>query len=138
MGNSFPWGSNMNVANNAVMLLLGAKLSNKQEYVEAAAQHMNYLLGFNALGKSFITGYGPTGARYPHHRLSVAAGKTVPGMVVGGPEENISDPAMQQRLSRAKTPVAKRYVDHQDSYASNEITIYWNSPVYWLMALLGV
>jgi endoglucanase len=35
-------------------------------------------------------------------------------------------------------PPAKRYVDHKGSFSSNEITIYWNSPVYFVMAVLGL
>jgi endoglucanase len=136
MGMSFPWGSSMNVANNAVTLILGDFLINKPEYTQAALDHMHYLLGFNSLAQSFITGYGQKAPLNPHHRPSVAAGSAVPGMVVGGPENNLSDPALKK--AREGFPPAKRYIDDKESYASNEITIYWNSPVYFALALLDL
>nr|AGS53188.1 cellulase [uncultured bacterium contig00081] len=136
MGGSFPWGSSMNVANNAVTLILGSRLADKPEYVEAALDHMHYLLGYNSLAQSFITGYGAVSPQNPHHRPSVAAGAAVPGMVVGGPESGLSDPALKAACEGF--PAAKRYIDDKESYASNEITIYWNSPVYFALALLDL
>jgi len=136
LGTNFPWGSNMNVANNAVTLLFGSRLADKPEYTEAALDHMHYLLGFNSLSQSFITGYGHNPPLNPHHRPSVAMGSAVPGMVVGGPENNLSDPALKS--FRNGYPVAKRYIDDKESYASNEITIYWNSPAYLAVAILDL
>ena len=138
LGEVYRWGSNMNVANNAMMLILGHRLvGDNRNYIEAAHEHFHYLLGKNPLSQSYITGFGPTAPQNPHHRPSVAKGKAVPGMVVGGPCMNVTrDPAINAHCADA--PPSKRYVDHQDSFASNEITIYWNSPVYFMMAALGL
>jgi len=138
LGEVYRWGSSMSVANNAMMLILGSRLaSGGQEYTEAALEHFHYLLGKNPLSQSYITGFGAKAPRNPHHRPSVAKGSAVPGMVVGGPCMNITrDPAINAHCADA--PPAKRYVDHKDSFASNEITIYWNSPVYFVMASLGL
>jgi len=58
-------------------------------------------------------------------------------LVVGGPCMNVvRDPALNAHCADA--PPAKRYVDHKESFASNEVTIYWNSPVYFIMAALGL
>ena len=35
-------------------------------------------------------------------------------------------------------PTAKRYVDHAESYSTNEITIYWNSPLTYLLSLTEI
>jgi endoglucanase len=136
MGANFPWGSSMNIANNAMSLIFGSRLDDKPEYIEAALDHVHYLLGYNALAQSFITGYGANAPQNPHHRPSVAVGAAVPGMVVGGPESGLSDPAL--RAAREGFPPALRYIDDKESYASNEITIYWNSPVYFALALLDL
>jgi len=138
LGEVYRWGSNMTVGNNAMMLILGRRLADcGPEYAEAALEHFHYLLGRNPLSQSYITGFGPTAPKNPHHRPSAAKGSAVPGMVVGGPCMSFNrDPAINAHCAGA--PPAKRYVDHQDSFASNEITIYWNSPVYFVMAALDL
>jgi endoglucanase len=148
LGDIYRWGSNMIVGNNAMMLIVGSHFSGRRlggsrpdgrgpEYTEAALEHFHYLLGRNPLSQSYITGFGPTAPKNPHHRPSVAKGRAVPGMVVGGPCMNVNrDPAINAHCADA--PPARRYVDHQDSFSSNEITIYWNSPVYFVMAALDL
>jgi endoglucanase len=138
LGTNYYWGSNMTVGNNAMTLLLGSRFSeDSTAYTEAALEHIHYLLGRNPLSQSYITGFGPTAPINPHHRPSVAMGSAVPGMVVGGPNMNTQqDPAL--KAHRTGLPPSKCYIDHRDSYASNEITIYWNSPVYFVTAALGL
>lgn len=139
LGTDYRWGSNMAVGNNAMALLLGrpfVKEEDAEAYTEAAIEHFHYLLGRNPLSQSYITGFGSTGPKHPHHRLSAAVGSTVPGMVVGGPNKNThQDPALSAHCTGR--PPSLCYIDHVDSYASNEITIYWNSPAYFVAAALG-
>jgi endoglucanase len=137
LGTNYHWGSNMSVSNNAVTLLLAGFFdeSVRESYTKAALDHMHYLLGKNPLSQGYVTGFGSNPAMNPHHRPSVAKGQTVPGMVVGGPNRNTSnDPTL--RRERDGYPPSKAYIDHIDSYASNEVTIYWNSPMYLAAALL--
>jgi endoglucanase len=138
LGEIYRWGSNMIVANNAMMLILGGRLTaDSRAYTEAALEHFHYLLGRNPLSRSYITGFGSQASQNPHHRPSVAKGSAVPGMVVGGPCMHVNrDPAINAHCADA--PPAKRYVDQKESFASNEVAIYWNSPVYFVMAVLGL
>ncbi len=137
LGTNYFWGSNMGIGNNAMTLLLANMLEPDQAYVNTALEHMHYLLGKNALNQSYISGYGEKPMMNPHHRPSVAVGQAVPGMVSGGPNANTGDdPKLNE--TRAGEPPMKAYIDHIDSYASNEITIYWNSPVYFVLAVLGL
>jgi endoglucanase len=138
LGEVYRWGSNMTAANNAMMLIVGARFTaDAQAYTEAALEHFHYLLGRNPLSQSYITGFGSQPPQNPHHRPSAAKGSAVPGMVVGGPCMHIDrDPAINAHCADA--PPAKRYIDHKESFASNEIAIYWNSPVYFVMAALGL
>ena len=141
LGEHYPWGSNMLVANNAMMLIAGSLLATdnnakKAEYIEAAKEHFHYLLGRNPLSQSYISGFGSNPMKNPHHRPSVAVGKAVPGMAAGGPCGRFDrDQIVNERCKDA--PPAKRYIDHKESFSTNEITIYWNSPVYFVMAALG-
>lgn len=133
---SYPWGSNMTVANNAVLLLVGNRLKPDTAHIEAAMEHIHYLFGRNALSRSYITGFGTRTSEHPHHRPSQAAGKAVPGMVVGGPDGQLEDPFVATMLNGL--PPAKCYADSDQSYSTNEVTIYWNSPVYLALSMLGI
>ena len=67
---SYPWGSNMTVANNGITLLIAEKLTGNQEYGGLARKQLDYLLGCNGLGMCFVTGYGTRSPQNPHHRPS--------------------------------------------------------------------
>jgi endoglucanase len=74
--------------------------------------------------------------KFPHHRPSVSIGKTVPGMVAGGPCNTTARDTTLQAACEGRPP-AKFYTDEYGSFASNEVTIYWNSAVYWLAVMLA-
>jgi endoglucanase len=93
---------------------------------------MDYLLGANPTSYCFVTGYGTLTPNDTHHRPSQALGTTMKGMLVGGANSNLEDPYAQNVLDGK--PAAKCYVDNVQSYSCNEITIYWNSPLVYLMA----
>ena len=61
-----------------------------------------------------------------------ALGKAMPGMLVGGADGNLEDPYAKAVL--AKIPKERCYVDNAQSYSCNEVTIYWNSPLVYLLA----
>ena len=54
------------------------------------------------------------------------------GMVIGGPDGNMEDSFIKSVM--AGTPPAKCYADNAQSYSTNEITIYWNSPFVYLLS----
>ncbi|MCL2223782.1 MAG: glycoside hydrolase family 9 protein [Defluviitaleaceae bacterium] len=138
LGVTYRWGSSLDVANNAMSLLLYSKLVEENAaYTNAAKEHIHYLLGRNPLSQSYVTGFGSLPAKDPHHRPSVAVGETFPGMVVGGPNPTTPRDVVLQTHCEGNPP-SKFYVDHKESFASNEIAIYWNSSVYFLVAVLGM
>lgn len=129
----YEWGSNMTIANAGIVLSLAYELTDNAAYKAAAESQLNYLLGTNPLGKSFVTGFGSDSPENPHHRPSMAAGKAMKGMLVGGVNQNLEDSAAKAYTQ--DQPAAKRYVDNSESYSTNEITIYWNSPLTYLLTL---
>ncbi len=130
---SYNWGSNMTIANSGVILGLANKLTGDEKYMEAAEAQLNYLLGKNPVNECFVTGYGTVSPQNPHHRPSMAKGKAMKGMLVGGVNFGKEDSAAKAYL--ANSPAAKCYVDNSESYSTNEITIYWNSPLTYLLSL---
>ena len=128
----YPWGSNMTIANNGMYVLLYDKIAGYQKGDEIARQQLNYLLGTNGTGYCFLTGFGTLSPTAPHHRPSQAKKAAVPGMVAGGPNQNLEDPYAQNVL--ADTAPALCYADSDQAFSLNEVTIYWNSPVVFLFA----
>ncbi len=127
----FNWGSNSSIANMGVGLLYAYILTEDAKYIKGAAECADYLLGKNATGFSFVSGYGEKTPMNFHHRPSSADGivQPVPGFVSGGPNVNKED-GEKYPFSNA----AKSFVDVVGSYASNEVCINWNSPMTALFA----
>jgi len=130
----YEWGSNMGVANTGALMALAAKLLDDPSLYDAAQQSLDYLLGRNATGYCFVTGFGAKSPEHPHHRPSAARGRAMPGMLVGGPDNGLHDPCAQAALAGAAP--ARCYVDDVESYSTNEICIYWNSPLLLLLAAM--
>ena len=130
--NEYVWGSNMNVADNGMLFVLADKISGTENYSDAAMSQLDYLLGINTNSYCFVTGFGSLSPVAPHHRPSQVVKKPMAGMLVGGPNAKLNDPYAKVVLKGK--PFAECYVDNDQSYSCNEITIYWNSPLVFLMA----
>lgn len=132
------WGSNSEIANIGVGLLYAYLLTDEDKYVRAAAECADYILGKNATGFSFQTGYGFKTPMNIHHRPSGSDGirQPIPGFVAGGPNNNKEDGVYYPFPEPARS-----FADVEASYASNEICINWNSPLTFLLggvdAVLG-
>lgn len=128
----YPWGSNMSVANDAMYLLFANKINPEGRYLEYARYNINYIFGTNPMSMSYVTGAGSVSPQNTHHRPSQVLKKSMPGMLVGGPDSALEDPYARAVLR--DTPPAKCYVDNEQSYSCNEVTIYWNSPLIFAVA----
>jgi endoglucanase len=129
----FIWGSNSVAANQGILLIQAYKLSRNKKYLDYALTNLDYILGRNATGYSFVTGYGKKTPMNIHHRQSEADGipEPVPGLIAGGP-----NPGMQDKCDYPSSIPDEAYVDSSCSYASNEIAINWNAPVAYLAGAL--
>ena len=127
----YPWGSNMTIANNGILYRMMYNLAGDEIYNEYARYQIDYLLGVNAVAYSYVTGFGEHAAEHPHHRPSQALGKAMPGMLVGGPNTTPADPYAIKVLS--KKVGGSSYCDNDSAYSINEIAIYWNSPLIYLL-----
>lgn len=126
---NFGWGSNSVAGNQGVALIQAWQISHKPEYLRYALANLDYILGRNGTGYSFVTGYGSKPPMHPHHRPSAADGVVdpIPGLLVGGP-----NPGMQDGIKVPSTVPDEAYVDDERAYAVNEIAINWNAPLAYL------
>jgi len=132
----FDWGSNGDVASRAASLLDGYLVLKNPKYLEAGLEGLNYLLGRNPTGYCFVTGFGTKSPLRIHDRRSGADGiaAPIPGYLVGGP--NATAGADSGAAAYPSQSPAKRYLDAQSSYSTNEIAINWNAPFVCLVAMV--
>jgi endoglucanase len=130
----FGWGHlSERCCGMGIALLFSDQYVAKGKYRRYALENIDCLLGRNGLGYCYVTGFGQKSPMHPHHRSSAADGidAPFPGMLVGGP-----NPGQQDKGSNLVYPSSlpdESYVDHADSYASNEIAINWNAALVGLL-----
>lgn len=133
----FCWGSNSeNCAGQGIALTYAYTLTKDKKYLDAAISDADYLLGRNATGYCFVTGFGTKQVMHPHQRLSAADGidAPLPGFLAGGPNPGQQDIA--NVTSYPSKAADESYTDDVNSYASNEIAINWNAYLVGLMITL--
>ena len=134
------WGSNGRILNNLVVLAVAHGLTGRGSYFTAAARGMDYLLGCNALGQSYITGYGTDCTRHQRtrhfaHDLDPSLPPPPPGALAGGPTSKTysgfpADPGLD------RLPPQRRYRDEPTSETTNDVCIRWNAPLVFMSAWL--
>ncbi|MCG5214299.1 glycoside hydrolase family 9 protein [Streptosporangium soli] len=138
--NTYDWGSNNLILNNMVVMAVAHDLSGDRKYLDGVLEGMDYLLGRNALNHSYVTGYGEVASKNQHSRwyanqLDPALPNPPKGTLAGGPNSAIQDPIAQRLLKDCKPQFC--YIDDIESWATNELTINWNSPLSWISAYLA-
>jgi len=133
----YPWGSNSFVVNNALVLALAYDFTKAAKYRDAAVSGLDYLFGRNALGQSYVSGYGERPLTNPHHRFwahqaSAKYPLAPPGALAGGPNSGLQDPYVKAAGLTGCKP-QKCYIDHSEAWSANEITINWNAPLMWML-----
>ena len=66
---AYVWGSNGGVLNAAVVLGFAYDLTRDPKYAGGVVDCLDYILGRNPLGFSYVAGYGRDAMRNPHHRV---------------------------------------------------------------------
>lgn len=138
-GNSeedFFWGCNSEgCCWRGIECLYAFHFTGDDRYFAAAQACLNYILGQNATGYCYVTGFGTKPASHPHHRLSDSHPKGPhPGFLVGGPNRMRQDAETDGVKYPKNVPADESYLDEQPSYASNEVTINWNVTLFALSA----
>ncbi|MCX7681167.1 MAG: glycoside hydrolase family 9 protein, partial [Anaerolineae bacterium] len=133
------WGSNSSILNSIILMALAYDFTGEVTYLNGVSEGMDYILGRNALAQSYVTGYGERPTQNPHHRFwahqkNPRYPPPPPGALAGGPNSYLQDPYAESHL--AGCAPQKCYVDHIDSYSTNEVAINWNAPLAWVAAFL--
>ncbi len=129
----FVWGSNSVALNNGLIAYQAFKLTGDDRYLSVTSASLNYVLGTNATGYSFVTGFGHHSPRNIHHRPSTSdkISDPIPGFIAGGPHSGRQDKCHYEGRQPATT-----YADTVCSYSTNEIAINWNSPLVYVLGAM--
>jgi len=122
----FKWASNKEGLSRGITLIWADELAPNPDYRQAAEAQLHFVLGLNPLSKSFITGVGSNPVQYPHHRWVVSGGRMIPGMLVGGPNNN-ADSAVEPARSGPWS-----YADRTESFSANEPAIDYNAALIFM------
>jgi len=130
---NFIWGSNSVAANQGIALIQAYKITGDKKYLKYALDNLDYILGRNGTGYSFVTGYGSKTPMHPHHRPSIADGivDPIPGLLSGG-----ANPGDEDHIPLPSSIPDQAYIDNDQAYAANEVAINWNSPMAYLLNAL--
>ena len=132
----FFWGCNSEgCCWRGVECLYAYRLTGEEKYLVNAERCLNHILGQNATGYCYVTGFGVKPTKDPHHRLSYSHPKgTLPGFLAGGPNRMRQDAETDGVRYPKNVSADESYLDFQPSYASNEVTINWNVTLFALTA----
>ena len=132
----FFWGCNSEgCCWRGIECMYAYRLTGDETYRTNAQRCLNYILGQNATGFCYVTGFGTHPTSHPHHRLSYSHPKgTLPGFLAGGPNPARQDAVTDGVKYPKDVPADESYLDYQPSYASNEVTINWNVTLFALTA----
>jgi endoglucanase len=122
------WGHNVRQPQYAAAPLLQWLLSGEQKYFDAASELMDYKLGLNPAGISYVTGLGFDRVYNVHDRESAYSESlnhgSKPGITVFGPGIPGWNRGVAVIPPIAGRPKERQYVDDRESISFNEFTIF--------------
>ncbi|MEV7965020.1 glycoside hydrolase family 9 protein [Sphaerisporangium sp. NPDC088356] len=137
---SYDWGSNSQILNSMIVMAAAYDITGTQKYRDGVLQGIDYIFGRNALNQSYVTGYGEVASHNQHtrwysHQLDATLPNPPKGTLAGGANSGIQDPLAAEKLKGCKPQFC--YIDDINSWATNELTINWNSPLSWISAFVA-
>jgi len=130
-------GSNNRVTNNAIIMAYAYDATGDSKYLNGAMQAIDYIFGRNALGFSYVTGYGSYYTQKPidqywGYELDKTLPKAPDGVMAGGPYTWLADNYVKGLgLDPDKTPPQKCYADSIEAWSVNSPALDWQASLIW-------
>jgi endoglucanase len=136
----YGWGSNHLVIQNAILMAAAYDLTDEADFRSGALEAIDYILGRNAIARSYITGYGTRFSTNQHSRWLARQAEPrlpppPPGTLAGGPNSGLDDPVAAAALSGCVPQAC--YLDDIESWSTNEVAINWNAALVQFSAWLA-
>ena len=126
------WGSNKMTAEEGITLAHAWHLTGERRYLEGALDQLDYVFGKNPFNLSFVTAIGMNSVQNPVHIFGRSVKKTLPGLMVGGPNSFAQDGIAP------KNNGLMSYVDNERAYSVNEYAIDYNASLIGLLEILAI
>ena len=126
------WGSNKMTAEEGITLAHAWQLTGEEQYLRAALDQLDFVFGKNPFNKSFVTAVGERSVKNPVHIFGRSIKKTLPGLLVGGPNAEAQDGIAPKHRGLMS------YVDHERAYSVNEYAIDYNASIIGLLEVLAI
>ena len=126
----FVWGSNKLAAEEGVLLATAYRYGGDPRFLRAATAQLDFVFGVNPFGLSFVSGVGERAVQHPAHLFGRVAGRPIPGLFVGGPNDEAQDGVAPRGLELLS------YVDDARAYSVNEFAIDYNASLLGLIGAL--
>ncbi len=126
--------------NNTVIIATAYDISGDAKYRDGVLQGIDYILGRNALNRSFVTGYGRVYSHNQHsrwyaHQLNSKLPNPPPGTLAGGPNSGLQDNVSRAKLKGCAPQFC--YIDDIMAWSTNELAINWNSSLAWVSSFVA-
>ena len=122
------WGHNVRQPQYACASMLQWRLTKEQSYLDAASELMDWKLGLNPMGISYVTGLGFHQVHNPHDRESAytinKGWGPKPGITVFGPGVTGRNRDVQVIPAINELAKERQYVDDRGIISFNEFTIF--------------
>jgi endoglucanase len=142
------WGSQTAQGQYADPLIMLWRLTKEQKYIDAACKLMDYNLGVNPLGKSYMTGIGFDRTNDPLHHDSYPMKDKgwgpAPGLLVFGPGnlKQLKEQCPEMIPDIRTLPPQRQYLDNRKHVSANEFTVpeslAYPSVIYTILAQGGI
>jgi len=129
------WGSNGRILNNLVVLARAHEATGDRRYRDGVVSGVDYLLGRNALGQSYVTGYGTDATR---HLRTRQFGASPPAGALAGGANSTPTPGFPSDPRLDGLPPQCHYLDEDTSETTNDICVRWNAPLAYVTAYLSL
>jgi endoglucanase len=131
---AWAWGSNGLVLANVAVMATAYDLGGDHRFRDGALRGLDYVLGRNALGRSYVTGHGTVSVRSQRSRhlarsLDPALPPPPPGTLAGGPTSIRYGFPGEERF--AGLPPQQCHVDEVWSETTNDAAVNWNAALVW-------
>lgn len=119
---------------NAMVMTLVGDLTGQLRYRTGSQDTLDWILGRNPLGRSYVTGFGANPVEQPHHTYWYD--NPPPGMLVNGPNGTLSDAVAKDELEGCAQE--KCYVDNPAAISVNRVADHGNAALAWVATVLSL
>ncbi|MEJ6950515.1 glycoside hydrolase family 9 protein [Natronospora cellulosivora (SeqCode)] len=140
----YPWGSNSHILNSAIIQAYAYDYTGDEIYLNSIIEAFDYIMGRNPMEMAYVTGYGKHHTKNPYHpvyaySLDTSFPKAPAGILASGPNSAVQDPLVRgSGMVLGEIPAQKTYIDHIESWSTNESCIIYNAPLAWVSSYLSL